>query len=88
VARDYGIVRRELESKKYNIADKHEIIALTKVELLDKKILNGKKKELEKASGKKVFLISSATREGIDDILRELKTMVQKFKKSPKEYDA
>ncbi|MDR2760393.1 MAG: GTPase ObgE, partial [Rickettsiales bacterium] len=88
VVEDYKIARRELESNKYDIANKHEIIALTKVELLDAGTLNEKKKKLERSIGKKVFLVSSVTREGIADILRELKNITQKFKKKPAEYDA
>jgi GTP-binding protein len=87
VVRSYEIVRRELESNRYDIGDKQEIIALTKVELIDKKALAEKKKKLEKSTKKKVFLLSSATREGIEDILKELKKMAQSFKKKGIDYD-
>jgi GTP-binding protein len=87
VVRDYKIIRKELESSMYNIADKQEIIALTKTEILDKKDVEEKRKKLEKTTKKKIFLVSSATREGIDGILMELKKMVKNFKKKSIEYN-
>ena len=54
------------------------MIALTKIDSIDQNELNSKKKTLEKAINKKVFVISSASKNGIDTILRELSSVVRK----------
>jgi GTPase involved in cell partitioning and DNA repair len=63
------------------------MIALTKIELIDKKELKEKKKSLEKSAKKDVFLVSSATTEGVEDVLRELKKTVQQHKKTDGEHN-
>ncbi len=78
IVRDYKIIRKEIESEKYKIFDKNELIALTKIDSIDQNELNSKKKTLEKAINKKVFVISSASKNGIDTILRELSSVVRK----------
>ena len=80
IVADYKIVRKELESQKYEISDKKEVVALTKIELISKEELEEKRKLLEQVVGHKVFVVSSVTRQGIEDILRELKNIVIKYK--------
>ncbi len=85
VVKDYKTIRKELESGKYKIADKDELIALTKIDSISEKDLKHKKKLLEQATKKKVFVISSATKNGIDIVLRELAERVKKYKENYKE---
>lgn len=77
---DYKIIRKELESGKYNISKKEEVIALTKIDTIPFEDAENKRKKLEKLTGKKVFLVSSVSREGINDILRELLKHVKAYK--------
>ena len=68
----YEIVRAELEAYGAGLEDKDEIIALNKADLIEPKLLAKRKKALEKFSGKPVFLLSGATREGMEAILDRL----------------
>lgn len=77
IVRDYRVIRKEIESDKYNISGKNEVVALTKIDSLDKNELNLKKKMLEKVINKKVFTISSATKEGISAVIEELYRIVK-----------
>jgi GTPase len=62
-------VRGELESYGAGLADKPELIALTKSDLLDEKARSKIAKALEKATGAKVFPISAPLEEGLEPLL-------------------
>ena len=76
----YEIVRDELDAYGAGLESKDEIIALNKSDLVDPKALAKKKKALEKASGKPVFILSGATRDGMDAVLDRLVEAVGKAK--------
>ena len=80
VVKDYKTIRKELESGKYNIANKKEIVALTKIDSLLEEELEIKKKELEKVIGSEVFVISSVSRIGIKEVLSKLAEVVRNTK--------
>jgi GTP-binding protein len=65
----WSIVRGELDSYGAGLAEKREIIALTKADLLDDKKRGKVVKALEKESGAKVFPISAPLEEGVDPLL-------------------
>jgi GTP-binding protein len=70
--RAYRTIRNELSAYGHGLRDKTEIIALNKVDALEKSLASRKQKALEKASGKPVFLISGVSGEGIAHILHAL----------------
>jgi len=76
----YEIVRDELDAYGAGLEAKDEIIALNKSDLVEPKALAKKKKALEKASGKPVFVLSGATREGMDAVLDRLVEAVGRAK--------
>ncbi|MGI4881497.1 MAG: GTPase ObgE [Janthinobacterium lividum] len=76
----YEIVRDELDAYGAGLEAKDEIIALNKSDLVEPKLLAKKKKALEKASGKPVFVLSGATRDGMDAVLDRLVEAVGKAK--------
>jgi GTP-binding protein len=82
IAADYKIIRGELAGYNDDLKDKIEVIALTKCDVLEegevKKRLAKFKKSLGK--GKKVFAISSVAKSGIDPVLRELLSVIDKYK--------
>lgn len=82
VVRDYKTIRKELKEYSSKLSKKNEIIGLSKCDLLDKEEIEKKKSLLEKEVKKdtKIFVISSATRTGIVDILREIKKEVIQFR--------
>ena len=65
----WRIVRGELDQYGAGLADKAEIVALTKADLLDDKARSKVVKLLEKASETKVFPISAPLEEGIEQLL-------------------
>jgi len=80
----YRLVRRELEAYGHGLADKLEIVALTKADTLSPEARKQQLTRLNRAMGKRApgvkggspFVISSATREGIEDVLRRLLAVI------------
>lgn len=83
ILRDYKIIRKELKQYNPKLAKKDEIIGLSKCDTLSKEEIEQKKALLEKEvkKGTIIFVISSVSKIGIIDILREIKKKVIKFKK-------
>jgi GTP-binding protein len=65
-------VRDELEAYGGELIDKPEILALSKADLVSPSALAAKKRALEKASGQTVYVLSAATRQGVDAVLDAL----------------
>jgi GTP-binding protein len=65
-------VRDELEAYGGELIDKPEILALSKADLVTPSALAAKKRALEKASGQAVYVLSAATRQGVDAVLDAL----------------
>lgn len=65
----YKTIRKELEQYGEGLADKPEIIALTKLNSLGAELAEDQRKTFEKKTKKKAFLISSLSREGLDELL-------------------
>jgi GTPase len=65
----WRIVRGELDSYGAGLADKSELIALTKADLLDEKKRAKVVEEIEKETGAKVFPISAPLEEGMGPLL-------------------
>jgi len=65
-------VRNELAAYGGGLVDKPEILALSKADLVTPSSLAAKKRALEKASGVPVYIVSAATRQGVDEVLDAL----------------
>ncbi|MDR1498939.1 MAG: GTPase ObgE [Rickettsiales bacterium] len=84
ILKDYKTIRKELESNRYKIADKREIVVLTKADNVSDGKLQDNKDRLEEFLKTKVFTISSITRSGVRDILKELEgSMKENGKNKP-----
>lgn len=68
----YKTIRRELTSYGQGLAEKEEVIALNKADALTEDVLAEKSAALKKATRKKIFIISSLSRQGVPQILDEL----------------
>ncbi len=68
----YFTIRHELEAYGEGLADKAEIIALTKADALGMDLAEDQLKRFEDKTGMKAFLISSLSREGVEELLRSL----------------
>ena len=73
-------VRHELEAYGEELGDKTEFLVLSKVDALDKDARKAKAKALAKASGAKVWQVSSVSREGVTELLREAYALVRRRK--------
>lgn len=78
VVRPYEIIRHELVSYAANLAEKPEVLCLTKADLLSSEELAEKKQQLAAATGANVFIISGVVGRGLKEILRELMDIVTK----------
>jgi len=68
----YGIVRAELEAYGQGLAEKPEIVALSKADVLDETALKQQAARLKRAAKRTPLILSSATGRGVTDALRAL----------------
>lgn len=76
VAEAYRTIRNELGAYDESLAAKDEILALNKVDALDEETRRSRTRQLEKASGGKVYPLSAVSGEGRDAILHEMRTRI------------
>ena len=76
VADDYRTIIHELEAYGGNLAEKPRITVLNKIDALDEDERASALKDLEKASGGPVMMMSSVAREGVTDVLRTLRAQI------------
>ena len=72
VVKTYQDIRRELELYDAKLAQKPEVVVLNKIDAVDEKEIAEKQKKLEKAVGKKVFVMSAVAKRGIFEALLEI----------------
>jgi GTP-binding protein len=73
----YKTVRRELEAYGNGLAEKVEIVALSQVDILDADERKKKTASLKRAAGRAPMLLSAATGEGVEAMLRALMKIVE-----------
>jgi GTPase len=74
--RDYKTVRRELAAYGHGLADKPEIVALSKADALDDATLKEQTVRLKRAAKKTPLVLSSASGRGVEEALRALLRIV------------
>jgi GTP-binding protein len=82
IARAYKTIRAELESYGHGLAEKPEIVALNKIDALEKSAVARKRRALEKVSGKPVFAMSGVSGEGVDEVLHAIAAEVARGRKA------
>lgn len=80
-AESYDIIRGELEAYGGGLADKPEIVALSKSDAVSPAELKKKTKSLAKAAGGAPLVLSAVTGDGMKEALRELAKVVKKARK-------
>ena len=68
----YRTVRRELEAYGHGLADKPEIVALSKADALSPELLRQQKERLRRAAKRTPLVLSAASGEGVSETLRQL----------------
>ncbi len=76
VGADWEVIVGELEAYGGDLAGKPRLTVLNKVDALDAADRAEKRAALEEASGEPVMLMSGATREGVTEVLRALRQVV------------
>ncbi len=72
----YKTVRAELDAYGEGLADKPEIVALSKADVLTPEQIKQQTARLKRASKKTPLILSSATRQGVTEVLRALAKVV------------
>jgi len=70
--RDYKVIRKELAAYGHGLAEKPEIVALSKADALDETTLKEQTVRLKRASKKTPLAVSSASGQGVEQALRAL----------------
>ncbi len=73
----YKLVRAEIEAYGHELADKPEIVALSKADALDPETLKSQTAKLKRAAGKTPLVLSSASRKGVPEALRALQDAIE-----------
>jgi GTP-binding protein len=76
VAGAYKTVRGELEAYGQGLSDKPEIVALTKADALAPDPITAQLAALKKAAGKTPLVLSSASKQGVPEVLRALRAII------------
>jgi GTP-binding protein len=76
----YKVVRRELEAYGHGLAEKPEIVALSKADALDEDTLKEQLARLKRAAKAKPFVLSSASGRGVQEVLRAVHSFVDTAK--------
>jgi GTP-binding protein len=74
--KDYKLVREEIEAYGHGLADKPEIVALSKVDALDAPTRKDQLARLKRAAKKTPIALSAASGEGVDAALTELLNII------------
>ncbi len=84
----YKTVRKELEAYGHGLADKPEIVALSKADALDPETLKEQLARLKRAAKRTPLVLSSATGRGVPEALRALLAIVDEAKGAEREAQA
>jgi GTP-binding protein len=76
----YKTVRHEIEAYGHGLAEKPEIVALSKADALDEDTLKEQLKKLKKACGRKPYIVSSASGQGVQEVLQALLAVIDQAK--------
>ena len=65
-------IRKEVAAYGHGLQEKSEIVALNKIDAIEKPLAARRQKALERVSGKPVFLMSGVSGEGVLQVLHAL----------------
>lgn len=80
VADSYKKIRSELEKYSSQLADKPEIVALTKIDAVDEEIIAMQMESLSQVTDNPIFSISSSSHQNLQQVLRKLVSVVNEEK--------
>jgi GTPase len=80
----YEIVRGEVEAYGAGLGEKPEVLVLSKADAVEKDEIKKKARALKKASGVTPLIVSAATGEGVQEVLRALATKIKEVRAQEK----
>jgi len=84
---DYEKINNELKKYSEKLAEKHQIVAANKIDLLQDDASMAQLKEYMAAQGIEVFPICAVTGEGMDALMERVWTLVQQYNETPEQED-
>lgn len=84
----YKTVRAELDAYGHGLAEKPEIVALSKADALTPEALKDQKARLKRAAGRTPLVLSAASGEGIPEALRALLAVIEQSRPAAEEQPA
>ncbi|MGN6462184.1 MAG: GTPase ObgE [Pseudolabrys sp.] len=72
----YKTVRKELDAYGHGLVDKPEVVVLTKADALTPEEIKSRSAKLKRAAKKTPLVMSSAARQGVDNVLRALMKVI------------
>ncbi len=84
----YKTVRGEIEAYGHGLDEKPEIVALSKADALTPEALDEQKKRLKRACGRTPLVLSSASRQGVEAVLRALLKVIDESRAEEAEQNA
>ena len=82
VAAAYQTVRHEVGAYGHGVAEKPELVALSKVDILTAEERRQKSRALAAACGQEPLLVSAVAHEGVDTVLRALASRIEQARKA------
>ncbi|MCR4267867.1 GTPase ObgE [Nitratireductor sp. ZSWI3] len=83
----YETVRGELDAYGHGLTDKEEILALSQVDVLDQETLAAKQAALAEAAGRQPLLLSAATGQGVQEVLRAVMRVIEEARREEHDRD-
>lgn len=74
----YQVVRGELEAYGEGLGEKHEIVAMTKIDAMNDEVRAEKLAQLAEVTPNPPLMMSAASREGVDEVLRAIMRTIDK----------
>jgi GTP-binding protein len=84
----YKTVRHELDAYAHGLLDKPEIVALNKADVLTPEQLKEQLARLKRAAKKTPLVVSAATRQGVPEVLRALRKVIDEADRTDDEHKA
>jgi GTP-binding protein len=84
----YKTVRHELDAYAHGLLDKPEIVALNKADVLTPEQLKEQLTRLKRAAKKTPLVVSAATRQGVPEVLRALRKVIDEADRTDDEHKA
>jgi GTP-binding protein len=78
----YEVIRAELEAYGHGLSDKPEIVALSKADALDEETRAERVRQLAEAAGRTPLVLSSASGEGVQEVLHRLLDVIDAEKEA------